>query len=355
MTAISKGWGLAKGYQAGQAALIVIAALLLLAALSMAGGVVGPVVFALFITALVYPLQRHLQMVLPHFLALAISFVAVVLVLLGFSWLVAWAFGQVGRRLVADAGRLQQFYDQIRLWLEGHGIVVASLWADNFGVGWVLRMVQTISGRLNSTFSFWLVTLVYVLLIQMEVDDFKRRAQALRNSTAATVLLQGSTQTAIKIRRYMLIRTAMSVATGLLVWAFARIIGLPLAEEWGFIAFTLNYIPFIGSFIATLLPTLFALMQFETWEGVLALFIGLNLIQTIGGSYIEPRLSGSALSMSPALVFFSIFLWGYLWGIFGAFIGVPITIAVLTYCAQYPTSAWIAELFGSGTVEAPQA
>jgi predicted PurR-regulated permease PerM len=352
---LKKEQGLADRHQAGQVALIVIAALLVLAALSVSGAVVGPVVFALFITALVYPLQRHLQTLLPRYVALAISFVTVVLVLLAFGWLVAWAFGQVGRWLIADAARLQQFYDQVRLWLEGHGIAVASLWADNFGVGWILRTVQTVSGRLNSTFSFWLVTLVYVLLLLMEVEDFGRRANGLRNRSAATVLLQGSRQTAVKIRRYMLIRTAMSVATGLLVWIFARAIGLPLAEEWGFIAFTLNYIPFIGSFIATLLPTLFALMQLETWQGVLVIFIGLNLIQTIGGSYIEPRLSGSALSMSPALVLFSIFLWGFLWGIFGAFIGVPISIAVLTYCAQHPASAWIADLFGSSAAETSRA
>src|SRR5690606_37899177 len=131
-----------------------------------------------------------------------------------------------------------------------------------------------------------------------------------------------------------------------LVWIFARIVGLPLAEEWGFIAFALNYIPFLGPFVATLFPTLLALTQFDTWGAVLVLFIGLNLIQFIVGSYVEPRVSGGALSISPVLVLFSVFLWAYLWGVFGAFIGVPISIAVLTFCGRHPSSRWVAELFG---------
>ena len=169
------------------------------------------------------------------------------------------------------------------------------------------------------------------------------------NSYPATgeLLLRGSTMTAAKIRRYMLVRTAMSVITGLLVWAFARAVGLQLAEEWGFIAFSLNYIPFLGPLVATVFPTLFAMTQFGSWQAVIAVFACLNLIQFIVGSYIEPRVAGSALSISPAMVLFSVFFLSYLWGVFGAFIGVPITIALVTYCAQHPSSAWLAELFGA--------
>jgi predicted PurR-regulated permease PerM len=328
------------------ATLVLIAIPLLLGGLSLAGAVVAPAAFALFIIALVWPLQRRLQAALPRFLALATSFLAVIVVFIAFGWLVAWAFGQVGRWIVADAARLQQFYDQIRLWLEEQGIAVGVLWSDNFGVGWILRTVQTVSSRLNSAFSFWLVALVYVLLGLMEIEEFERRIKTMKNRAAGLLLLEGSRVTATKLRHYMVIRTAMSVATGLLVWIFARTIGLPLAEEWGFIAFALNYVPFVGPFAATLFPTVFALTQFGSWESILGIFIGLNMIQIVGGSYIEPRISGNALSISPVLVLFSVFLWGYLWGIFGAFIGVPITIAVLSFCSQNPSSAWLAELFG---------
>jgi AI-2 transport protein TqsA len=139
----------------------------------------------------------------------------------------------------------------------------------------------------------------------------------------------------------------MSLATGLLVWALAALAGLQLAAEWGVIAFALNYIPFIGPFIATLFPTLYALAQFASWQTALAVFLGLNVIQFVIGSYVEPRVSGRALAISPSVVLFAVFFWTFLWGLFGAFIGVPITIALLVFCAQHPSTRWLAEIFGS--------
>jgi predicted PurR-regulated permease PerM len=157
---------------------------------------------------------------------------------------------------------------------------------------------------------------------------------------------------AAKFRHYLLIRTLMSMVTGVLVYALATVAGLKLAVEWGAIAFALNFIPFIGPFIATVLPTLFALTQVTSWQAALAVFIGLNVIQFMIGSYVEPRVSGSALAISPFLVLFSVFFWMYLWGLFGAFIGVPITIAILTFSAQHPTTQWVSQLLG-GTNSPP--
>lgn len=334
-----------------QGAQVLIAIILVVAALSVASSVFAPVAFALFIIALVWPLQRSLQGFLPRMLALAISIVVMVLAFLAFGSLIVWAFGRVGRWIAADATRFQQLYDQATLWLEGHGIAVTGLWAENFNVAWMLRMAQTISGRLNTTMSFWLVVLVYVILGLLEVEDFGRKLRGMRNRLVGDVLLRGSMQTAAKLHRYMMVRTAMSLITGVLVWGFATVVGLPLAAEWGFIAFSLNYIPFLGPLVATVFPTLFAMTQFGSWQAVVAVFACLNLIQFIVGSYIEPRVAGSALSMSPTLVLFSVFFWSYLWGVFGAFIGVPLTIALLTFCAQHPASQWLAELFGAGAPE----
>jgi AI-2 transport protein TqsA len=110
------------------------------------------------------------------------------------------------------------------------------------------------------------------------------------------------------------------------------------------IAFVLNYIPFIGPLVATVFPTLFALAQFGSWELAVVVFLGLNLIQFLIGSYLEPRIAGSALSISPFLVLFAVFFWAFLWGMPGAFIGVPIVIAILTLCEQHASTRWIATL-----------
>jgi predicted PurR-regulated permease PerM len=113
------------------------------------------------------------------------------------------------------------------------------------------------------------------------------------------------------------------------------------------IAFVLNFLPFIGSFVATLLPTLFAAAQFESLSYALAVFIGLNILQFVIGSYIEPRVAGSAVSVSPFMVLFAVFFWGMLWGVAGAFIGVPILIALAIVCARYPPARAIAVLLSA--------
>ena len=114
----------------------------------------------------------------------------------------------------------------------------------------------------------------------------------------------------------------------------------------------LNFIPFIGPFFATVLPALFAIAQFHAWETPALILGGVSLVQFLIGSYLEPRMSGSALTMSPYLVVFSVFFGALLWGIAGAFIGVPAAIAILMVLEQYPSTAWISELL-SGSPNRP--
>jgi predicted PurR-regulated permease PerM len=180
----------------------------------------------------------------------------------------------------------------------------------------------------------------------LEVSDFARKIRPMANGEAARVLLDGSAIAAAKLRKYMLVRTLMSALTGLLVWAFAAVAGLQHALEWGVIAFAFNYIPFIGPFFATAFPTLFALAQFASWQAALGVFLCLNVIQFIVGSYVEPRACGTALDLSPIVVLFAVFLWTFLWGVSGAFIAVPITIVLLAFCAQHPASRWLSDLLG---------
>jgi AI-2 transport protein TqsA len=327
-------------------ALAVIAAIAIAFAAYEAASVFAPLVLALFIISITWPLQQWLQLRLPKLIALAITLIVIVAVGLAFASLVAWGFGRVGRALVSDAARYQALYDSLVIWLDSHGISVAGMWAEHFNVRWLLTKAQYITGRINSTLAFWLITLTYVILGLLEVDDIRRKVETLHNREAARVIMDGSAATAIKFRKYLLVRTQMSILTGLFVGLFALVTGLQFAAEWGVIAFALNYIPFIGPFIATLFPTLLAMAHFDTWQGVVGTFICLNIIQFVIGSYIEPRLSGSVLSISPFVVLFTIFFWTFVWGLFGTFIGVPIALAILTFCEQHPSSRWVADLLG---------
>ena len=319
-------------------------AVLVFAGLYFARSIFAPVAFALFVIAVVWPLQRTLETRIARLLALVATLAATLLVVTVLGYLIVWAFGTVGRWLIENALRLQALYMQWTDWLEQHGILVTSFLIENFNAGWLIRAVQEIGGRLQGLLTFVIITFVFTALGLLEVDIARKNIESLRNKEAARTILQASTLIADKFQRYMLVRSAMSVLTGLVVWAFALLAGLELATAWGVIAFVLNYIPFIGPLVATVFPTIFALVQFGSWQLAAIVFLALNLIQFLIGSYLEPRIAGAALSLSPFVVLFAVFFWAFLWGIPGAFIGVPIVIAALTLCEQRESTRWIAAL-----------
>jgi predicted PurR-regulated permease PerM len=153
----------------------IVAAVLLLVAVYYGSSVLAPLALALFIIAIVWPLQQWLQSRLPALVALAITIIVTAVVCIGFASLAALAFGRVGRSLVADASRYQTLYEATVAWLEDRGVSVAGLWAEHFNTGWLLRAARQVTGRVNTTLSFWLVTLVYIMLGLLEVDDVRRK------------------------------------------------------------------------------------------------------------------------------------------------------------------------------------
>ncbi|MEH2536372.1 putative PurR-regulated permease PerM [Bradyrhizobium sp. AZCC 1577] len=117
----------------------IIAAVLVMAALAQASTVFAPLAAALFIIAIVWPIQKQLQSWMPKLAALAITIIATVAICLGFASLAAWGFGRVGQSLLADLARYQALYAATVNWLDGHGVSVAGLWAEHFNVSWLLR------------------------------------------------------------------------------------------------------------------------------------------------------------------------------------------------------------------------
>ncbi len=286
-------------------------AVLVLSGLYFARSILAPVAFSLFVVAIVWPLQPALEARMPRLLALVAALVVTLLVVSVLGVLIVWAFGAVGRWLIDNALRFQALYIQSTDWLEEHGILVTSLLVENFNAGWLIRAVQEIGIRLHGLVTFVVITFVFTALGLLEVDIARKNIGRLGNEEAARTILQASTQIAGKFQRYMLVRSAMSVLTGLVVWVFTLLAGLELATAWGVIAFVLNYIPFIGPLVATVFPTLFALAQFGSWQLAVVVFLGLNLIQFLIGSYLEPRIAGAALSVSPFLVLFAVFFWAF--------------------------------------------
>jgi AI-2 transport protein TqsA len=337
----------------GRAAFTLVAlctAILLIGSMHVGQSIFAPVAFAAFTIAIIWPVQRTLQARMPKLLALAITMLVTVVAIAATASIVIWGVARAGQWLVANSARFQTLYLQTSEWLEAHGLYQAGLLAEQFNVSWLIRVFQDLTGRLRNIIAFTVVTLVFVMLGLLEVDEARGKLATLAGSSGQTIL-RASAETATKLQHYMLVRSLMSLLTGLFVSGFSYAVGLDLALEWGLIAFALNYIPFIGPLIATVLPTLFSIAQFGSLEMGLVVFLGLNLIQFSLGSYVEPRMAGATLSVSPFMVLFAVFFWSFVWGIAGAFIGVPILIAFATFCGHYPSTRWLAHLLGNGERE----
>jgi AI-2 transport protein TqsA len=323
-------------------------AILVIALLHFAQSIFVPLAFALFVIALVWPLQAALQRRMPKLIALLVTLSGTIFVIGAVGSLSAWGFGKLAQWLFLNAGRFQTIYRDWVVWLEERGMAVVGPITDRFDVAWLLGFVQGIAGRLNSFTGFAVLVLIFVMLGLLEVDDFNARLRQPAVQPFGEKMLQANREIGHKLRRFMAVRSLASVLTGFVVWGFALLAGLELAAAWGAIALALNYIPFLGPLIATLFPTLFAIAQFESWQMAVIVFISLNLIQFVIGSYFEPLLSGASLKISPFAVIFAVFFWTFLWGLAGAFIGVPILIAFVIYCAQEPSSRWLAALLSAG-------
>ncbi|HSI39866.1 MAG TPA: AI-2E family transporter [Xanthobacteraceae bacterium] len=327
-------------------------AILVCAALYLARQVFAPVAFALFTIALVWPLQRGLQRHVPKLVAMVVTLAVTVIVLVGLGYMITWGFSHAGHWLIVNAARFQALYAETAGWLEELGLYTTGMLADTFNVSWLVRLFQGIASRLNGMLGFGVVTLIFVMLGLLEIDIVRRKLESPSAGEAGRSLLRAGTEIGAKFRKYMVVRTIMSLLTGLSIWAFTALAGLELAVAWGVIGFALNYIPFIGPLVATLLPSLFALAQFGSWEVAVTVFLGMNVIQFFSGSYIEPRVAGAALAISPFIVLLAVFFWSFMWGIGGAFIGVPLTIAALTLCEHNSSTRWIARLLSGREAEA---
>jgi AI-2 transport protein TqsA len=326
-------------------ALVICALILLVAALYFASSVFAPLAFALFILAIVWPLQDALERTLPKGLALFVTLAVTIVVVLIFASLIAWALSAVGDWLLSNVQRFQAVYVGATKWLEERGIFVAGVLAERFDVIWLLRLFQDIATRLNRLAGFAILVFVFLMMALLEVEQFRRKLASLDRQE----LIRASAGLAAKFRRYMLVRTVLSLLTGVAIYLFALFAGLEPAPAWGILGFALNYIPFVGPFIATLLPALFAIAQLDTWQAVIIVFAGLTAIQFLIGNYLEPLAAGAALSISPLAVVFAVFFFALLWGIPGALIGVPIMLTIIAFSAAFPSSRWVATLLSGAS------
>jgi AI-2 transport protein TqsA len=124
--------------------------------------------------------------------------------------------------------------------------------------------------------------------------------------------------------RYMSVKTIMNMINGLATWALLAAFGVDFAPLLGLLSFVLHYLPNIGSVVSTILPTTVVLLQFGDIGTTLTIIIPLIVVQGGIGNVIEPKVMGKSLDLSPVVVLFSLVFWGWMWGVTGMILSVPI-------------------------------
>lgn len=206
----------------------------------------------------------------------------------------------------------------------------------------LLTRLLSAAGSVASNVSVVFLYVVF-LLIDQQFFDAKLRALApdeKRRERVKAILARISEDT----RRYILIMTLVSGLVGFATYIVCSALGLGGSGFWGFLAFALNFIPTIGTFLGVFFPALYGLLQFEALGDFFTLVGALAALQFMAGNILVPKLMGDRLNLSQFVVILSLFAWGAVWGVTGMFLAVPVTVIMMIVFAQFPTTRPIAIL-----------
>ena len=216
----------------------------------------------------------------------------------------------------------------------------------------IASIINKIIAAFSSIVSNIMQILLYVLFLLLDQRFFNAKINALfpnyENRAKAKEVLSSVSKT---IRMYISITTIISLSTGFLTYLVCEFFSLQGAVLWGFLAFILNFIPTIGSIIAVIIPTMFAVIQFANLSEVIVFLASLTIIQFTIGNVIYPRLMGNKLNISQFVVILSLVMWGAMWGTVGMFLSVPLMMILLIILSQFENTKGMAILIsGDGKI-----
>ncbi|MBD3281330.1 AI-2E family transporter [Candidatus Uhrbacteria bacterium] len=211
----------------------------------------------------------------------------------------------------------------------------------------ISTLATTAAGIITTVAGFMSMIIIYVLFLLLEYHTFDWKIKALfpdkkrRKETKELI-----DKVAKDINTYIRIKTFISLLTGIICYIILLAMGIQFAGFWAVLIFVLNYIPNVGSLIAVTLPTLFAVVQYDITH---ALIVGILLVavQFTAGNFIEPRMMGKSLNLSPLVIIISLIVWGSIWGIVGMFLCVPIMVILNIILAKFDSTRPIAILLSS--------
>jgi len=314
--------------------LVILAAAVITVALKATKIVMVPFVLAVFFSVMLAPLVDvlHARVRFPRVLAVLCA----VLVALGLLTLLGLLLSLSTRGLLASADIYQErFQEAVTRWLSVLDRYGLDLGQQSFIDAAQRIPIPQLMRRAAGTVLGWITSGILVLIFLIYLLSGRRRA-APRTGLSADMDQ--------KIRRYIITKIGTSATTGLLVAILLSVIGLDLAVVFGILAFFLNFIPNLGSIVATLLPLPLALIQFESlWPVILVVALP-GLVQLTIGNGIEPILMGQGLELHPLAVLLALLFWGILWGVAGMFLAAPMTAVLRMLLDRFETTRPVANL-----------
>lgn len=283
-------------------------------------------------------------------------FAAVLVLMLGLVLIGTLTANVVGNSLEGVADNLPSYQERMmeqtegmRSWLKGHGMelpegsIVEALRGPS-GMRLVGNTITALSGFAGRAVIILLIAIFILLEASLLPAKFKRIPNLSEESVVQV------RQVVINLRQYMAMKTLMSLLTGFLVGVMLFVLGVDYPILLGILAFALNYVPNIGSFVAGIPGTLLALVQygFGMAVGVAAAYLVINVLVS---NVIEPRFMGKGLGLSPMIILVSLIVWGWILGPIGMLLAVPLTMAFKIVLAGFDETRGISILMGGAVPE----
>lgn len=324
----------------------VAAFVIILAGMIYAKAIITPFLLALFISIIcVQPLSWLVERKVPKTLALVMVMLGLFALFSGFSLLIGGTISSFSGKASKYGTSLTVMTNSYIRFLNEQGLNIPGDQVSKLiQPARVLEFTASAVGELFQMVSTTFLVYLAVLFILMEFGSFPVKARAIRRGSGDSLAyFSGITR---NIRHYLGLKTLFSLATGLLIYMALVIIGVDYPLLWAMIAGLLNYIPNIGTVLSAVPAALFALVQLGI-GGALWTLGSFLFAHAVIGSFVEPRVMGKGLGLSTLVVFLSLIFWGFILGMVGMFLSVPLTMSVKIILEQNEKTRWLAILLGT--------
>lgn len=225
------------------------------------------------------------------------------------------------------------------------GIDIAQNITENIRKFEISKFINPLLNSITGFMGSIMMILFYILFLFIEESNFKKKLHLIfPNPEKFDDFKKLLNNIEHSITHYIGLKTLISFISSVICFTTLLIFGIDSPLLWAFIIFIMNFIPVIGAFLAVILPTVFAMIQFGEISLPLILFFALGTIQTIIGNILEPKFMGDSLNISPLVALISLAFWGAIWGITGMIVSVPITVILIILLAQFTKTRSIAIL-----------